>query len=652
MDLTSIKARVARRKPVIVATVVTAAILAAILVARAFGALVPLELMAYDLGIRTRAGNEVDPRIVMVYRTEEDLQRLGFPTTDATLAELLEKLLAMKPAAIGIDIYRDFPVPPGTERLAALLENNANIVWVMKFADKAGHRVPAPAALQKKEAQVGFNDLLDDPGGIVRRGLLVLDDGKTSAFSFPLQLAVLYLKASGHRLKPDPANPDILRLGETSIPPFEKDDGGYVNADAAGYQFMLDFKGMKSHFPSYGVEQILKRPPDASAIAGKVVLVGTSAKSINDSFYTPLSFGTQGDEQHMIGAELHGHIVSHLLRMAAGEAKPLAPLGGNAEMAWIFLAGILGALIGFFVRDLGHFLLAVLAATAAIVAISYGLFVFALWMPVAAPLIACIACLTAASAFASQFEKEQRNRVMHLFSQHVSKDIAEEIWRSRDDFLENNRPKPVPLTATVLFTDLQGFTTISEGMNPAELFDWLNEYMQAMSQCVVNHKGVVNKYIGDAVMAVFGVPFPRHTEAGMATDARNAVECALEMWRTLDVLNAKWAAEGKKTMRMRVGIFTGPLVAGCLGGTDRLEYTVIGDTVNTANRLESAGKTIDLPQAKERCCTITIGHSTQRLLGDSVRVIPVGSVELKGKEEKIQAYYVDGVAGETQREAS
>jgi adenylate cyclase len=166
--------------------------------------------------------------------------------------------------------------------------------------------------------------------------------------------------------------------------------------------------------------------------------------------------------------------------------------------------------------------------------------------------------------------------------------------------------------------------------------------MQAMSECVVKHKGVVNKYIGDAVMAVFGVPFPRHTEAGLASDARNAVACALEMWRTLDALNAKWTAEGKKTMRMRVGIFTGPLVAGCLGGTERLEYTVIGDTVNTANRLESAGKTIDLPQARERACVITIGQSTQRLLGDAVRVIPVGFVELKGKADKIQTFFVDG----------
>ena len=612
------------------------------LAARAAGVLVPLELMAYDLAVRSRAGTQVDPRIAMVYRTEEDLQKLGFPTTDEVLAQVIEKLLAAKPAAVGVDIYRDFPVPPGSERLAALLAQNRNIVWVRKFADKSGHNVPAPEVLRNKDGQTGFNDLLDDPGGTIRRGLLVLDDGKESVYSFALQLALAYLKPLGKRLAPDPARPDVLRLGETSIPPFEKDDGGYVDADAAGYQFMLDFKGMKARLPHYSLEDVLNRSPGAPAFAGKVVIIGTSAKSINDSFYTPLSFGTAGDDQHMIGAELHGSVVSNLLRLATGEVKPLAPLNGALEVAWIAAMGLLGAIIGFVSRNLRHFLLALFAAVAAIVAISYGLFAGAIWMPVAAPLIACVSCLTAASAYASQHEKEQRNLVMHFFSQHVSKDIAEEIWRSRDAFLENNRPRPVPLTATVLFTDLQGFTEISENMAPGELFEWLNEYMQAMSQAVVNHKGVVNKYIGDAVMGVFGVPIPRHTDAGIATDARNAVECALEMWRTLDALNAKWTAEGKKTVRMRVGIFTGPLVAGCLGGSDRLEYTVIGDTVNTASRLESAGKAIDLPQARERSCCITIGHSTQRLLGDTVRAIPVGSVELKGKAEKIRAYYVDG----------
>ena len=186
--------------------VLTAALIAAALIARAFGAFVPLELMAYDMGMRLQAGGAIDQRIVLVSRTEEDLRLHGYPTSDETLAQLLETLVSMKAAVIGVDIYRNSPVPPGDEKLDALLRQHRNLVWIMKFTDRDGHSVPAPVALQDKEEQVGFNDLLDDPGGIIRRGILVLDNGKTSAFSFALQIAVAYLKPSGKRLQPRPCD--------------------------------------------------------------------------------------------------------------------------------------------------------------------------------------------------------------------------------------------------------------------------------------------------------------------------------------------------------------------------------------------------------------------------------------------------------------
>lgn len=626
-------------RPAIVTAGLTAAFVAVLLVVRAFGLLVPLELLAYDLGVRLRAGSEVDRRIVLVTRTEEDLRKFGYPTSDATLAELLDRLVSSKAGAIGVDIYRDTSVPPGKERLEDLLAHHRNIVWVMKFVERDGHAVAPPAVLAKSDNQVGFNDLLDDPGGVVRRGLLVLDDGKTSAYSFALQLALAILEPSGKRLQPDAKVPEILRLGDTSIPPFEKDDGGYVNADAAGYQFLLDFSGASGRFTRHSFEDVLSGEAPAAAFAGRIVIVGTEAKSINDSFYTPLSAALDGD-QRMLGAELHGHIASQLLRFAEGSARPLVIFGEGSEIAWIAAMGLLGAAIGFASRTLGRFALGLLVAAAWIVGASYALFLLGVWMPVAAPLIGCVVSLTLASGYASQHERAQKAQIMRLFSQHVSKEIAEELWRRRDDLLEHGRPRPLALTATVLFTDLEGFTGISEKLPAKELFDWLNEYMEEMSGLVVAHHGVVNKYVGDAVMAVFGVPFPRGSEGEIAADACNAVACALEMERVLDALNRKWSARGAAMVRMRVGIFTGPLVAGCLGGSERLEYTVIGDTVNTASRLESAGKTIDVREAALRSCCITIGESTRRLVGDTVPLRPVGAVELKGKEQKIQAYYV------------
>lgn len=625
--------------PVIVIAALTAALIAVLLGVRAVGLLVPLELLAYDAGVRARAGSDIDRRIVLVTRTEEDLRKLGYPTSDATLAQLLNKLVSHQAAVIGMDIYRDTSVPPGTAQLDEVLLANRNIVWVMKFVERDGHAVAPPAALANSDSQVGFNDLLDDPGGVIRRGLLVLDDGKTFAYSFPLQLVLAFLKPHGTRLQPDPTAPEVLRLGGMSIPAFEKDDGGYADADAAGYQFLLDFKGASEHFPRYSVDDVLTGKAPAAAFVGKVVIVGTEAKSINDAFYTPFSAAREAD-QRMAGAELHGHVASQLLRFAEGTARPMGVIGEGAEIVWIAAMALLGAAIGFAARAVVRFALGLLIAVTTIVAVCYVLFLFNVWLPVAAPLLACVLSLTVSSGYASQRERAQKAQIMRLFSQHVSKDVAEELWRRRDDFLDQGRPRPLELTATVLFTDLEGFTSISERLPAEQLFDWLNEYMQEMSALVLAHHGVVNKYVGDAVMAIFGVPLPRANEGEIEQDARNAVACALEMERALDVLNQRWSALGKAKIRMRVGIFTGPLMAGCLGGTERLEYTVIGDTVNTASRLESAGKAIDVPDAALRSCCITIGESTRRLLGDTVALLPVGAVELKGKEQRIEAYYV------------
>lgn len=614
----------------------------ALLVARAFGLLVPLELLAYDAGVRARAGSGIDPRIVLVMRTEADLHRFGYPTSDETLARLLEQLASYKAAVIGVDIYRDISVPPGKERLDDFLSANRNIVWVMKFVERDGQAVPAPAVLAKSDSQVGFNDLLDDPGGVIRRGLLVLDDGKTSVFSFALQLTLAFLKPGGKQLQPDPEAPEILRLGDTSIPAFEKDDGGYVDADAAGYQFLLDFKGANARFPHYSVEDVLSGKAPAAVFAGKMVIVGTEAKSINDAVYTPLSAARDSD-QRMLGAELHGQIASQLLRFAEGGARPLAILAEGAEIAWIAAMALLGAAIGFASRTLVRFALALLIAVAGIVAASYVLFVLGVWMPVAAPLIGCVLALTVSSGYASQHERAQKAQIMRMFSLHVSKDIAEELWRRRGDFLEQGRLRSQAITATLLFTDIRGFTPISEQLGVTKLFAWLNEYMDTMSALVSRHRGIVNAYMGDGIMAIFGAPVVRTSRAEIAQDAINAVRCALAMGAELERLNAGWERSGLPPIGIRAGINTGTVMAGSLGGADRLEYALIGDPVNTASRLESYGGNESIVASG---CRVLISEATHELIGSAFRTKYVGEVPLKGKAEKSRVYQVLGPAAD------
>jgi adenylate cyclase len=157
---------------------------------------------------------------------------------------------------------------------------------------------------------------------------------------------------------------------------------------------------------------------------------------------------------------------------------------------------------------------------------------------------------------------------------------------------------------------------------------------------VIEHGGVIDKYIGDSIMAIFGVPVPRTTEAEISQDAVNAVKCALAMERSLIELNNRWREQQLPTIGMRIGIFTGPLVAGCLGSVQRLEYTVIGDTVNTASRLESFEKDFFALDCLNSPCRIIIGEATLRRLGPQFKTQRIGEVSLKGKNQKMTVHCV------------
>src|SRR2546428_3479628 len=168
--------------------------------------------------------------------------------------------------------------------------------------------------------------------------------------------------------------------------------------------------------------------------------------------------------------------------------------------------------------------------------------------------------------------------------------------------------------------------------------------MDAMVQQVLDRGGVVNKYIGDAIMAIFGVPVPRATDAEVERDATAAVECALDMAAMLRDLNTRWRARGRPAAAMRVGIFTGPVVAGSIGSARRLEYTVIGDTVNTASRLESFHKEFLAPDPAVNPCRILIGEPTRAHLGERLETEWAGEVSLQSKERQLSVYFVRGRA--------
>lgn len=246
------------------------------------------------------------------------------------------------------------------------------------------------------------------------------------------------------------------------------------------------------------------------------------------------------------------------------------------------------------------------------------------------------------TAIEQAHERGQRNALMQLFSKHVSPEVAESLWDQREQFLDGGRPRSQNITATLLFTDLAGFSGVSEKFDPQTLMDWLNAYMEAITRVAMNHGGVVDDYFGDGVKVNFGVPIPRTTEQEIREDAIHAVDCALALEGEVLDLNASMEKRGLPTIRLRVGIYTGPVLAGSLGSADRMKYTTLGDNVNTAARLESYDKSLELPMLNGRPARILIGDATLDHLGDRYETLRVGELELRGKQDRVVVHCVLG----------
>jgi adenylate cyclase len=174
---------------------------------------------------------------------------------------------------------------------------------------------------------------------------------------------------------------------------------------------------------------------------------------------------------------------------------------------------------------------------------------------------------------------------------------------------------------TVLFSDIRSFTSISENMDPRELLDFLNEYFTGMVESVLLHHGVVDKFIGDAIMAVFGAPVPE------PDDPLNAVRAALSMRQRLSKINEDFRARGLPEIRTGIGLHAGQVVAGNMGHADRMEYTVIGDAVNLASRLEG--------MTKELNCDIIVSEDLYQKVKDHVVVEPLKMIKVKGRDREV-----------------
>jgi adenylate cyclase len=611
------------------------------LTTRYLGYLQFLDFQAYDLLLRQQPRASDSEPIVLVEMTEADIHSpsLDYPITDLKLAELLRTLEAGQPAAIGLDLWRDIPVPKSGAHLHELeqvLLDHPHIIAIFSLSG-----IAPPPVLQWDHDRIAFNDnfppdvRVDHTIPKVRRSLLFADSHSGESFySFPFRLAMLYLEGKGITPELDPEDVTTLLWGKARLRQFQANDGAYVGADAHGWQMLLDFK-CPDNFVHYSVMDALSGqiPPDK--LRDKIILVGINTPSVSDERVTPIR------RDHR-GVRIQALTINQLLRKALYGEQPIRFWSDWLEDAWILLWCLAGGAIGYLARSVWKFVPGIVLSLLGLVGFTWAAFSAGWWIPIAAPAIGLVCATGLVVSYVSSQERLMRTILMKLYSRHVSKEIAESIWANRESFLAGRRPLAQKLTVTVLFTDLKGFSTLAETMEAARLYGWLNGYLGAMAQVIQDHGGVLKQFTGDGILALFGVPVPHTTRIQQAGDAAAAVKCALAMGRRLVELSHEWRRAGLPAVSMRAGIYTGEVAAGSIGSDDRFEYAVVGDVVNTAARLESYDKSLADPDLLPNRCRILIGAPTHALLDHAFQTTEIGLLEVKGKVTRVAVHQVLG----------
>ena len=465
--------------------------------------------------------------------------------------------------------------------------------------------------LQKNAASAGHFNPVTDEDGIVRRVPMLAEfDG---AYYEPLALAMVRVLLGSPRVKPilpDEAYADYpglewLEVGSLRIP--------LDNTASA----LVPYRGGKGMFNYFSLVDVLNGRVDPAELKGKIALIGTTAPGLLDLRATPVG-------PVYPGVEIHANLIAGMLD---GNIKQRPPYVLGAEFALLLVSGLAIALLLPFLSPLVStlttlvVLLAVLVTNVAVFQVGH------LVLPLASGLVMILVLFMLNMGYGFFIEARGMRQITGLFGQYVPPELVEQMAENPEQF--NMAPRAEELS--VLFSDVRGFTTISESLSPEDLSVYINEYLTTMSLVIrERHRGTLDKYIGDAIMAFWGAPVPDPEHA------KNAVLAALGMQSEAKALNEKFKAKGWPTFKIGIGVNSGVMRVGDMGSKIRRAYTVMGDAVNIASRLEGI--------TKQYGADIIIGEGTQHLISGFV-CREVDRVRVKGKDEPVAIYQPLGLEG-------
>ena len=483
--------------------------------------------------------------------------------------------------------------------------------------------IPPIDSLAKAARAVGHSFGAVDADGPMRRMVPFVRVGSRDIPSLSLATVLLAENLDAMSVT---ASPDSLRLGSTTIPLVEQSLPNYYGAATRACRVLIPYRGPNltrtgvatfegwSFYDLFRSEvQLLngeKPDVDPSIFKDRIVIVGASASGTYDVFATP--FGTPAP-----GSEIHANAIDALLRARTLAKVPLIPGGTAATLGAALGIGVAGAVVSPWILA---GLTAILIAT--IIWTSLLWFAAGLWTPLVLPLVAVALTFVGQLGWQYFVEGREKRQVKKLFSRYVPKDVYHQLLDDPARAALGGRRRKM----TVLFSDVRGFTALSEKVTPEEVVSLLNEYFSRMVRILFEHRGTLDKFVGDMVMGLFGAPLDDEDHA------EHAVQAALAMTRELDQLNREWQAAGRPRLDIGIGISTGDMVAGNIGSDTIMSYTVIGDTVNLGARLESLNK--------DYGSRIIISDATREAPKGSYDIRPLGEVVVKGKSRPVAIYEV------------
>jgi adenylate cyclase len=576
-----------------------------------------LELAVYDLRFRMRGARPADAPVVIVAINDESFNVLDqnirtWPR--AEYARLIDGIATGSPAVIGVDVAWTHAGTDagGDEVLAQSLKRASPVILAGLIEHQEGEgyeydRYAAPVKVLTEAADgVGLVNVALDTDGVVRRVVLhqLHNDVRYPAFGHAVAQTYRQLPASTG----GDGAPDLL----------------------------INFRGGPNTFHTVSMYQVLNGEVSAEVFADQIVLIGFTTILEQDLHITP--FDQAGLTS---GIEVHANAVATLLNNDPIRRAP-AWLAASLSLAAIALTGL-----AFWQFKPVRATVVVGGGVFLYIAATFLLFAQAdLWLPAASPV--GLAAMTVAGGLVERvlIEEREKRRIRDRFQSFMAPERLAVVLDHWGELVAEDRPEVV---ATVLFSDIRGFTSATETLTRhgrgGEVIQFLNRYTDAMVESIFAEQGVLDKMLGDGLLVLFGAPEPSPDHALLA------VRAALRMAALVPELNMVWPLRDQRSLRIGIGIHSGPLMDGIVGRGRRIEYTVIGDAVNTASRVEGYTKEV-LARRIERegddgqpGATILITQVTYEQVKDRVRVDPdVPPLQAKGKAEPIRVYRVLGLS--------